>query len=102
MSVLARLEGFSKINVVSSLLDVHAELASAAKIALDKNIQKKLQAIVEPNVYIELIVDRWVAGKSREPPTWNSLLNVLRRLELEDISIDIEDFLHGEIYIAIL
>lgn len=96
MSSLARIEGVLKINVVSSLLESHDELVSTAKIIMDKSIQERLQDIVEPHVYIELIIDRWVAGGSTEPPIWSSLLEVLRRMDLEDISIDIEDFLNGE------
>lgn len=96
MSSLTRLEGLAKIDIVSSLTENHKQLVSAARIILDAKTEEKLLNITEPNIYFEVIIDQWIAGMAKEPPTWSSLLQVLRQLDMEDVSIDIEDFMYGE------
>ena len=45
---------------------------------------------------IEVIVGQWESGNSQHPPTWRSLLAVLRELDLTDLSQQIEDYMHSE------
>lgn len=96
MSSLTKLEGLAKINIVNRLTEVHEQLLSAAKITVDAKTEEKLLSITEPSVYIEVLIDQWIAGKAKENPTWSSLLRVLRQLDMEDMTVDIEDYMYGE------
>ena len=42
------------------------------------------------------VLNGWVSGRSRYPPTWRTLLDILRKLDLVELSQQIEDYLSGE------
>ena len=106
MSSLAKLEGTTHINIVSTLLGVQKELVDTIKVKLNSKAEQRVQGVQnQEKVYLELIIDHWVAGKSKEVATWEALIGVLRELDLRDMSIDIEDFMYGEffsVYIKII
>ena len=88
MSSLSRLEEGAGIKIVSSLVEIPTQqLLSTARIFLE--------AVTE-GASIEVIVRQWIeSGYSLRPPTWRSLLAVLRELDLTDLSQQIEDYMHG-------
>ena len=91
MSALSRLEGVG-IQVVTSLAKVHTELMKAVGITLDETVCHQLAS--DRAKAIEVVISQWESpGKSSHPPTWTSLFDVLKKLEL---SVQIEDYLTGE------
>ena len=90
MGALSRLEGVG-IPVVTSLAKVHTELIQAAGITLEhQHVSDSAQAV-------EIVIRKWESpGKSRLPPTWTSLFSILKKLELKELSMQIEDYLSGE------
>ena len=94
MSALSMLEE-EGIQVITSLAKVHTELIKAAGITLDKTVH--LQLLSDPVKAVKFVISQWESpGKSRHPPTWTSLFNVLKKLELNKLSVQIEDYLTGE------
>ena len=90
MSALSRLEGVG-IQVVTSLAKVHTELIQAAGITLEHRL------VSDPTQAVEIVISQWQSpGKSRLPPTWTSLFGILKKLELKELSVQIEDYLSGE------
>ena len=90
MSALSRLEGVG-IQVVTSLAKVHTELIQAAGITLEHRL------VSDPAQAVEIVISQWESpGKSRLSPTWMSLFDVLKKLELNELSVQIEDYLSGE------
>ena len=88
MSSLSRLEEGAGIKIVSSLAKIPTQqLLSTTGISL--------KAVTE-GASIEVTVGQWESGNSQHPPTWRSLLAVLRKLDLTDLSQQIEDYMHGE------
>ena len=45
---------------------------------------------------VEIVIGKWESGQSQHPITWRSLLDILKELDLEDLSQEIEDYMHGE------
>ena len=91
MSALSRLEGVG-IQVVTSLAKVHTKLIQAAGI---RTVWHQLPS--DSSKAVEIVISQWKSpGKSRLPPTWTSLFNVLKKLELIELSVQIEDYLTGE------
>ena len=43
-----------------------------------------------------IVIGKWESGQSQHPITWRSLLDILKELDLEDLSQEIEDYIHGE------
>ncbi len=101
MSTLAKLEGVSSIEVVSSLTIVRTKLASVAEVTLDLEASTRLGYVENPNVYVEIVIGQWEAGRSQRSPTWNELLKVLKRLGLQIISQEIEDYMRGEKFVTV-
>ena len=94
MSALSRLEGVG-IQVVTSLAKVNTELTKAAGINLSWTDLRQL--LSDPVKSVEIVISQWKSpGKSRLPPTWTSLFDVLKKLELNELSVQIEDYLSGE------
>ena len=94
MSALSRLEGVG-IQVVTSLAKVHTELIKAVGITLDETVRRQLAS--DRAKAVEIVISQWESpGKSRHPPTWTSLFNVLKKLEMNELSVQIEDYLTGE------
>ena len=90
MNALSRLEGVG-IQVVTSLAKVHTELIQAAGITLEHRL------VSDPAHAIEIVIRKWESpGKSHLPPTWTSLFGILKKLELKELSVQIEDYLSGE------
>ena len=90
MGALSKLEGVG-IQVVTSLAKVHTELIQAAGITLEHRL------VSDPAQAVEVVISQWESpGKSRHPPTWASLFHVLKKLELNELSVQIEDYLSGE------
>ena len=90
MTALSRLEGVG-IQVVTSLAKVHTELIQAAGITLEHRL------VSDPAEAVEIVINQWESpGKSRLPPTWTSLFGILKKLELKELSVQIEDYLSGE------
>ena len=95
MSALSRLEGVG-IQVVTSLAKVNTELVKAAGINLSSWIDLR-QLLSDPVKSVEIVISQWKSpGKSRLSPTWTSLFDVLKKLELNELSVQIEDYLTGE------
>lgn len=92
MGSLFKLEEGAGIKVVSSLAKIPAQLASAAGIDLQEHVME----LTDKNKRVELIIDQWKAGDSQRPATWKSLLSILQELGLEELSHEIEDYMHGE------
>ena len=96
MSALSRLEGV-EIQVVTSLAKVHTELVKAAGINLSWIDLRQGQLLSDPVKSVEIVISQWKSpGKSRLPPTWMSLFDVLKKLELNELRVQIEDYLSGE------
>ena len=90
MSALSRLEGVG-IQVVTSLAKVHTELIKAVGITVNKTVWRQC---VSDCAKAEVVISQWESpGKSR---TWTSLFDVLKKLELNELSVQIEDYLTGE------
>ena len=83
MSALFRLEE-AGIELVPSLEKMHAQLARVL------GIKSKVQGSAE------IVVKQWIAGKSPRPPTWSSLYNVLRELNVKELAQQIEEYFSGK------
>ena len=79
MSALFRLED-AGVEVVTSLADVHQQLAEATKVSLDEIAQTEYNQS-NPMECVELVIRKWTSGESLTlPPTWRSLYAVLADL----------------------
>ena len=81
MSALSRLEA-TGIKIVTSLNDLHTKLVDILDV-------DKFGSAGE-------VISEWVLGRSRHPPTWRALHDMLRKLDLVELSQQIEDYLSGE------
>ena len=91
---LSRIEKVAGIQILSTLAKIPRQLVSVAGVHMDAhNHWKDYEGTV---ICIEMIIDEWKPGKSRRPPTWRSLLDVLRELDLKDLSQDLEEYMQGE------
>ena len=96
MSSLSRLEHGAGIKVITSLAVYYTQLMSFAGIALyNKNFIKTKTGSEK---VLEIVLKEWETGKSSRPPTWQSLLDILNELDLDDLSKQIEDYLLGELW----
>ena len=95
MSTLSKLEYVSSINIVSSLSLVRTKLVSMAEITLDYEASLRLGYIENPKVYVEILIGQWEAGMSQLTPTWSQLFSVLRKLGLQTVGQEIEDYMRG-------
>ena len=86
MNSLSRLEEGAGIKIVTSLAEIPAQLAAVLGV--------RLMTVEEKQV--EIVIGKWESGQSQHPITWRSLLDILKELDLEDLSQEIEDFMHGE------
>lgn len=85
MGALCRLEN-AGIQVLTSLAegDNYEKIGRAVKI---RNFSNR----------VEVVIDQWLLEKSPVlPPTWRSLYQVLRELNLKELSQQIEEFLTSE------
>ena len=81
VSSLSRLEA-TGIQIVASLNDLRRELEDILGV-------DKFGSAGE-------VISEWVSGRSRHPPTWRALHDILRELDLVELSQQIEDYLSGE------
>ena len=82
MKALSRLEE-TGIKIVTSLYDLHAKL-------VDNFGVDKLWSVRK-------VISKWVSGRiSHHTPTWRTLLDILRKFDLVELSRQIEDYLSGE------
>lgn len=84
MNSLSRLEEGAGFNIVKSLAEIPAQLASVLGVTTEMDQQ------------VEITIKKWVSGGSQRPLTWRSLLDILWELDLEDLSQEIENYMHGE------
>lgn len=85
-SALHRLEA-TGIPVMTSIAGVQKPLAVA--------IGVQYNSYQSPD--IDKILEQWVSGNTSQPPTWRSLYDVLRKLDLEELSEQIDEYLCCEL-----
>ena len=81
IKALSRLEA-TGIKIDTSLYGLHTKLVDI--LGVDKSLS------------VSEAISEWVSGRSHHPPTWRRLLDVLRKLDLVELSQQIEDYLSGE------
>ena len=81
MSSLSRLEA-TGIEIFTSLNDLQTELEDILGVNKSWSVSRA--------------ISEWVLGRSRNAPTWRTLLDILRQLDLVELSQQIEDYLSGE------
>ena len=81
MNALDRLEA-TGIKIVTSLFDLHTKLVDILDVDKSWSVSRALR--------------EWVSGRSRNAPTWRTLHDILRKLDLVELSQQIEDYLSGE------
>ena len=86
MNSLSRLEGGAGIKIVTSLAEIPAQLAAVLGVRLMAGEEQE----------VEIVIGKWESGQSQHPITWRSLLDILKELDLKDLSQEIEDYMHGE------
>ena len=95
MSSLYRLEA-ANIPVVTVLKQTHTQLVAAAGIILTNHLKEKLADEDNKDEYLDIVIDQWQSGRSQLPPTWRSLYEVLRKINLDYLSQQIEEFFNSE------
>ena len=95
---MSSLSGLAGTEIVASLAEVHAKIMLAAGISLSNQQKRKLLAKRETqkNECLEIVIGQWGIGNSNCPPTWRSLLDILKQLNLQNLCQKIEDLL-GEL-----
>ena len=93
MSSLSKLEEGAGIKVLSSLAKIPAQLASLAGVTLHDQAGTS-----NKKACVEAVIEQWKSVGGKHPPTWKSLLDILKELDLEDLNQAVEDYLHGEIH----
>lgn len=95
MSALSKLEG-KGFPIVSTLDKVHCKFATTVGVAVGDGFEDLLQRMeAESGVSVrgrhaQEVVSKWL---SKQCPTWRELFGVLRRLGLEELCCDIEEYL---------
>ena len=80
------------MQLLATLEEVHQQFALSANIDVDD--QYLHVTTTESNGYcLRKVFQLWLSGKSPLPPTWRSLYQVLRELNLEEMIQDIEECL---------
>ena len=87
--VLLRLEAVG-IQIVSALANVYSKVATKSGMQLEGVELPDPQE--EPGKYVMEVISLWSAGHNR---TWRELLDVLRDVELQDMSRQIEAYMEG-------
>lgn len=91
-SSISRLEEGAGINIMTLLADKCKQLMLEIGLTLEPQAKSK----TSPKLNVNFIFKQWESGKSTQPPTWRSLLKILRKLNFNDMSQQIEDFLLGK------
>ncbi len=94
MNSLFKLEE-AGIKIVTSLSKIHTRLETAIHVnPMDERLS---QAFKRSSVEcLEDVIKRWIFGGSDYPTNWISLLDILKELNLEDLSQQIDDYLLGK------
>ena len=90
------------IQIVSVLAELHSTLTSSSGVELQPHVNDEDVIILsyrntEPAIYVEEVILKWSAGRSRRSPTWRQLLTVLQDMDLIQLSQQIEEFVKGKI-----
>ena len=80
MNALDRLEA-TGIKIVTSLYGLHTKLVDI--LGVDKSWS------------VSYVINKWMSGRSHRPSTWRTLLDILKKLDLVELSQQIEDYLSG-------
>ena len=91
--VLLRLEAAMGIQIVSAIANVYSKVATKSGVQLEGVELPDPQE--EPSKYVMEVISMWSAGHNR---TWRELLDVLRDVELQDLSQQIEAYMKGVIF----
>lgn len=93
MKALSKVENGAGIKIVSSLAEIPQKLVSAViGDRLPEDAKRHLVEEITKNASIQIILVEEYWGC---PPTWRSLLVLLRKLELADLSQKLEEYLRG-------
>ena len=87
-SSLHRLE-WAGINVVTTLAEMYSEVMVAAEITLDEHLQQRLACSETSTERFDIVIGQWI---SHSLPTWKSLLDVLKELNLSTLCLQIEEY----------
>ena len=71
---------------MASLKAIHNQLTAHIGISVATNCR-------DPEEHVKQAIIAWKSGRSHFPPTWKSLLSVLKKLNLEELSQQIKDYL---------
>lgn len=93
MSSLCRLEA-AGIPVVTSLAKNITQFIEAYGITLDERCMEVVD--LESAEGVEVVLHQWGLMERPHPLSWSMLFEVLRKLYLEDLSLQIEDYLTSE------
>ena len=87
------------IQIVSALANIHSQLITTSGVQLQEQDRYR-RALPDPQRdpgrYVEEVFSQWSAGHSHRPPTWRHLLEVLRDIDLVELSQQIEMFMKGK------
>ena len=83
MSAIARLAAVADINICHELVPKCSEMIE--KLSLP-------QSLTSPTDTITSAFEKWLAGKSRLPPTWEQMIAVLREIEMNDLAVRIKRY----------
>ena len=95
MSALYRLEA-AGIKVVTTLAGIHKHLTATAGIFLNDYIRSTFSTC-GPEECVEAVISNWLYRRCSLPPTWRSLLDVMRSQGLEELAEEIEIHLIGKV-----
>lgn len=93
MKSLHILEEMAGIEIVAPLVDRLTQVMSTIGLTLTTSDQKKLEECESIYKRLEFTLDLWKSRKKSFPPTWNTLLYVLERVDLKELGSQIHDYL---------
>ena len=86
MSAIARLAAVANINICYELAPKHREMIK--KLSLPQSLSYN----PNPMDTIRTVFEEWLAGKSRLPPTWGEVMEVLREVGMIHLALRIEKY----------
>ena len=97
LSALSRLEG-KGLQVLSALDEIHTQLAAIVEVTPDQYLEMTLKRLTDKKwstfgLRAEDVLSKWIEGQGKYPPTWRALLEVLKELNLRELSQRIENYL---------
>lgn len=92
MCALSKLEA-AGVEVVTSLYKVYKQFAIAAGLSVDL----KHHQVESAEKCVDVLIQQWLdGGWNPQPPTWRLLFNILRTLNLEELSEQIREYFTSE------